>query len=91
MIRHLLPITALLTGSALLLFAGGINGLILPVRGAQEGFSDTALGLLGTGWAIGYVAGCVLVPRLVGAVGHIRTFGVMCALAAIAILSQAWW
>jgi MFS family permease len=89
MIRHLLPITALLTGSALLLFAGGINGLILPVRGAQEGFSDTALGLLGTGWAIGYVAGCVLVPRLVGAVGHIRTFGVMCALAAIAILSQA--
>ncbi len=89
MIRHLLPITALLTGSALLLFAGGINGLILPVRGAQEGFSDTALGLLGTGWAIGYVAGCVLVPRLVGAAGHIRTFGVMCALAAIAILSQA--
>lgn len=89
MARHLLPITALLLGSALLLFAGGIHGLILPIRGAAEGFSASSLGLLGTGWAVGYVAGCIVAPRLVGAVGHIRTFGVMCAFAAIAILLQA--
>ncbi|MGR3374471.1 MFS transporter [Pseudooceanicola nanhaiensis] len=89
MARHLLPITALLLGSALLLFAGGIHGLILPIRGAAEGFSASSLGLLGTGWAVGYVAGCIVAPRLVGAVGHIRTFGVMCAFAAVAILLQA--
>jgi MFS family permease len=89
MVRQLLPISALLLGSALLLFAGGMNGLILPVRGSAEGFSASALGLLGTGWAIGYVMGCLFVPRLVGTVGHIRTFGVMCAFAAVAILVQA--
>ncbi len=89
MVRQLIPISALLLGSALLLFAGGIHGLILPVRGSLEGFSAGALGLLGTGWAIGYVAGCLISPRLVGAVGHIRTFGAMCALAAVAILLQA--
>ncbi len=89
MLRQLLPISALLLGSGLLLFAGGIHGLILPVRGSIEGFSASSLGLLGTGWAIGYVAGCVIAPRLVGAVGHIRTFGVMCALAAVSILLQA--
>lgn len=89
MIRQLIPITALLFGSGLLLFAGGIHGLILPVRGSAEGFSASALGLLGTGWAVGYVLGCVLVPRMVGAVGHIRTFGVMCAFAAVSILLQA--
>jgi MFS family permease len=66
-----------------------MHGLILPVRGSIEGFSAGALGLLGTGWAIGYVAGCLISPRLVGAVGHIRTFGVMCALAAVSILLQA--
>jgi hypothetical protein len=66
-----------------------MHGLILPVRGSIEGFSASALGLLGTGWAIGYVAGCLISPRLVGAVGHIRTFGVMCALAAVAVLLQA--
>jgi MFS family permease len=35
------------------------------------------------------VAGCLISPRLVGAVGHIRTFGVMCALAAVSVLIQA--
>lgn len=87
--RSLLPISALLLGSGLLLFAGGMHGLILPVRGSAEGFTAAQLGLLGTGWAIGYVAGCLIVPRLVGAVGHIRVFGVMCSLAATAILFQA--
>lgn len=86
MIRSLLPLSALLLGSAFLLFAGGVNGLILPIRGEAEGFTAASLGLLGTGWAIGYVAGCLLTPGLVARVGHIRAFGAMCAIAAIAVL-----
>jgi len=86
MIRSLLPLTALLMGSAFLLFAGGVNALILPVRGEIEGFTATSLGLLGTGWALGYVAGCLRTPALVARVGHIRAFGAMCALASIAVL-----
>ena len=86
MTRHLMPIFALITGSAFLMIAGGINGLILPLRGSIEGFSTLSLGLLGTGWAIGYVAGCLRVPRLVRKVGHVRTFSVMAALATISVL-----
>ncbi|GGH30810.1 Predicted arabinose efflux permease, MFS family [Cribrihabitans marinus] len=86
MIRQLLPVSALLLGSALLLFAGGMNSLILPIRGTAEGFSAASLGLLGTGWALGYVAGCILTPPLVGKVGHIRAFSVMSAFAAVAML-----
>ncbi|WP_068110895.1 MFS transporter [Tropicimonas marinistellae] len=89
MITQLVPVSALLFGSALLLFAGGMHGLVLPVRGSAEGFSASSLGLLGTGWAVGYVMGCILSPRLVGLVGHIRTFGTMCALASVTILFQA--
>ncbi len=84
--RSLLSLTALLLGSAFLLFAGGINALILPIRGEIEGFTATSLGLLGTGWALGYVLGCVQTPALVAKVGHIRAFGAMCALAAITVL-----
>jgi MFS family permease len=73
-------------GAAFLQFAGGLNGLILPVRGEAEGFSSTSLGLLGTGWAIGYVVGCLSVPAVVGRVGHIRAFGAMCALASISVM-----
>ncbi|MEM9342426.1 MAG: hypothetical protein AAGA87_05230 [Pseudomonadota bacterium] len=46
MVKNLLPLTALLMGSAFLLFAGGINALILPVRGEAEGFTAASLGLL---------------------------------------------
>ena len=86
MIRSLLPLASLLIGSSFLLFAGGLNGLILPLRGQFEGFSAASLGFLGTGWAIGYVAGCLRTPALVARVGHIRAFGAMCALAAITVL-----
>ncbi|MFA8388003.1 MAG: MFS transporter [Pelagibaca sp.] len=86
MVRSILPLAALLLGSAFLVFAGGVNSLILPVRGDAEGFAATSLGLLGTGWAIGYIAGCLRTPKLVARVGHIRAFGAMCALAAIAVL-----
>lgn len=88
MLRQILPISALLLGSFFLLFAGGINALILPVRGSAEGFSALSLGLLGTGWAIGYVSGCLAMARLVQRVGHIRAFSVTASLAGIAILTQ---
>lgn len=88
MVRSLVPITALIAGSAFLMFAGGINALVLPLRGSMEGFSSFNLGLLGAGWAIGYMAGCIYVPRLVQGVGHIRTFSALAALAAITILAS---
>jgi MFS family permease len=88
MVRQILPISALLLGSFFLLFAGGINTLILPVRGTAEGFTAFSLGLLGTGWAIGYVSGCIFTARLVARVGHIRAFSVMACFAGVAILAQ---
>lgn len=84
-----LSIASLLFGAALLYLAGGINGLILPLRGSAEGMSTFSLGLIGTGWAIGFVVGCLRVPLLVARVGHIRAFSVMSALASLSILGSA--
>ena len=89
MTRRLFPLSALLLGSLFLLIAGGINGLILPIRGLSEGFSAFSLGLLGTGWAAGYVLGCIYTPVLVAGAGHIRVFSVLAATAAIVILLSA--
>ncbi|MEZ5799443.1 MAG: MFS transporter [Nitratireductor sp.] len=86
MSRLILPIFALIAGSAFLMIAGGLNGLILPLRGSAEGFSSFSLGLLGTGWAIGYIAGCLWSPRLVRRAGHIRSFAVMAAIAVVSVL-----
>jgi MFS family permease len=83
---QIVKISALLFSSALLMFAGGMHGLILPVRGAEEGFSLLALGLIGTGWSVGFISGSITVPMLVRRVGHIRAYAVMAAIASMTIL-----
>lgn len=80
------PIVALLRGTAFLLAGSGLHGLLLPLRGQEEGFSTAALGLLGTAWAAGFVAGCLFAPRLVRRVGHVRAFGAFAASGAIIAL-----
>ena len=80
------PILSLLRGTAFLLAASGLHGLLLPLRGQIEGFSTTSLGLLGTAWASGFVAGCFFAPWLVRRVGHVRTFGALAASGAIIAL-----
>jgi MFS family permease len=86
MASTLLPIAALLLGSAFLLMAGGLHGLLLPLQGTAEGFTTLELGLIGTGWSVGFMAGCLLVPMVVRRVGHVRGYGTMASLAAVAIL-----
>lgn len=86
-----LKIYALFIGSALLMFGGGLQGLLLSVRGAEEGFSLLALGLIGTGWSVGFVAGSITVPMLVQRVGHIRAFSIMAAIGTVTILLNLLW
>ena len=80
------PILSLLRGTAFLLAASGLHGLLLPLRGQEEGFSTAVLGLLGTAWAGGFVAGCFFAPRLVRRAGHVRAFATFAAAGAIVAL-----
>lgn len=80
------PILSLLRGTAFMLAASGLLSLLLPLRGQEEGFSTVVLGLLGTTWAGGFVAGCFLAPRLVQRAGHVRAFGTFAAVSAIIAL-----
>ena len=80
------PILALLRGTAFLLAASGLHGLLLPLRGQAEGFSTASLGLMGTAWASGFVAGCFFAPRIVRRAGHVRAFGAFAASGAIVAL-----
>ncbi|MBC7150869.1 MFS transporter [Ciceribacter selenitireducens] len=95
--RNLLPVMALLLGTLFLFLGNGLHGLLLPVRGSAEGYSNEILGLLGTSWATGFVAGCLIAPKLVMRVGHVRAFSSFISLIAIiALLSGIlvdpyWW
>ncbi|MEX0853230.1 MAG: MFS transporter, partial [Bauldia sp.] len=83
---QLVTVASLLLGSAFLLIAGGLHGLLLPIRGMIESFTTAELGLLGSGWAVGFIGGCLLVPAMVRRVGHIRSYGALASVSAVTIL-----
>ncbi len=91
MLMSFRPILSLLWGTAFLLAGSGLQSLVMPLRGQAEGFSTAALGLLGTAWAIGFVAGCYFAPRLVRKVGHVRAYGAFAATASIVALMTGIW
>ena len=83
---HIVPILALLFSTGFLLAGNGLHSLLLPLRGAAEGFTTADIGLIGTGWAVGFVLGCITAPVVVRRVGHIRAFACSAACAAIIVL-----
>ena len=72
--RMLLPVAALLFSDALLLIGHGLQLTLLPVSAELLGFGAAQIGLMGSTYYVGFVAGCLLTPLLMRRVGHIRTF-----------------
>ncbi|PTM94386.1 MFS transporter [Mycoplana dimorpha] len=95
--KNLLSVFSLLLGTLFLFLGNGLHGLLLPVRGSLEGYATTILGLLGTSWATGFVLGCLLAPKIVKRIGHVRAFsGFASLIAIIALLTgilvdPVWW
>lgn len=84
--RNILPVFALLCGTLFLFMGNGLHSLLLPMRGTAEGYATTTLGLLGTTWATGFVVGCLVAPKLVRRVGHVRAFSGFIAVIAMTAL-----
>src|ERR1700704_1302834 len=86
MVPQLVTVSSLLLGSALLLMAGGLHGLLLPTQGVVAGFTTIELGLIGTGWGVGFMSGCPGLPEVGPRIARVRACGVLTPGAAITIL-----
>jgi len=80
------------------MLGNGLQGSLLGVRASLEGFGLSATGFIMSGYFIGMMAGSMIVPKLVGRVGHIRSFGALASLASTSILVHVifidpwvWW
>ncbi len=79
-------ITILLFGTAILMLGQGLLVTLLPVRGDIEGFSTSWIGGMGGAYYAGFAIGCLIGPKLILKVGHIRVFAGFAALTAVATL-----
>ena len=80
-------ILILLSGLGLLLVGVGLLGTLLGVRATLAEFSNIDIGLIMGGYYAGYIAGTLLVPRVIRNVGHIRSFAAFAAVGASASLA----
>ncbi len=75
------PLIPLLIAAGILLGGNGLQGTLVALRGAQEGFSPAIIGFTGTAYFGGFLLGCVFITRIMKAVGHVRSFSALAAMA----------
>lgn len=72
----------------MLLLIGGnaLVGVTTPLRAHMNGFPDLAIGLLGSAYFAGMLAGTLAAPAVIRRAGHIRAFAAFVALAAASVV-----
>ena len=75
------PMIPLLIAAGILLGGNGLQGTLVAVRGAQEGFSPSVIGFMGTAYFGGFLLGCLAISRIMKSVGHVRSFSALAAMA----------
>jgi len=76
----------LFIGMIFLMISNGLLTTLLTLRGSSLGFSDSTIGLMQSGYPVGSLLGCLIAPRLIMRVGHIRVFAALASIASGAAL-----
>ena len=87
--KQLFSIGAILFSTAIFIAGNGLLGTLIPARAHIAGFSNLSIGVIGSAYFVGFVAGCFAGPRLLARAGHSRTFAVGAGLAAATTLLQS--
>lgn len=80
MLKVLAHSWALLLGLLLLMLGNGLQGTLLGIRGAIEGFATWQLSVVMSAYFLGFLAGSQLAPRMLAQVGHVRVFAALASL-----------
>ena len=80
------PLIPLLLTAGILLGGNGLQGTLIAMRGALEGFEPSTIGFIGTFYFLGFLLGCLSITRMMRAVGHVRSFATLAAIASAGTL-----
>jgi MFS family permease len=84
---NIFPSIAALLFSVLLLIGGNsLVGVATPLRARIEGFPDLTVGLLGSVYFAGMLAGTLAAPAIIRRGGHIRAYAAFVALAVVSVI-----
>jgi MFS family permease len=76
----------LFVGMIFLMVSNGLLATLLTLRAGGLGFSESAIGLVQSGYPVGALLGCLIAPRFIMRVGHIRIFAALASIASTSAL-----
>jgi MFS family permease len=79
-------IAALLLSVLMLIGGNSLVGVVTPLRARIEGFPDLTVGLLGSVYFAGMLAGTLAAPAIIRRGGHIRAYAAFVALAVVSVI-----
>lgn len=91
MIKTIASIYSLLSATAVLLLGSGLLNTVVALRAGVEAFPKGIIGLIMSGFFLGYVVGSYLCPRIIRAVGHIRSFSTFAAVGCASVILHGLW
>jgi len=77
MLKVLATSWPLLLGVMLLMVGNGVQGTLLGIRGALEGFSTFQLSIVMSAYFVGFLFGSRITPEMIRRVGHVRVFAAL--------------
>lgn len=80
---------ALLFGIFLLMLGNGLQGTLLSIRGAIEGFSPTTMSWVMSAYYLGFLGGSKFAPTMIARVGHVRVFAALASIVSTAFIIYA--
>lgn len=86
MLASLRSVFSLMLSTLLMMIGFGLASYVLPVRSVAEGWSTLIISLIATGYTLGFTLSCIITPKFVARVGHVRVFAALITLLSIAIL-----
>jgi len=85
---QIISISSLLVGMSLLLIGNSLQGTLIAIRATGEAFSPHAIGIMASGYFLGFVVGTLVTAYLIERAGHIRAFTALASLASAAALGH---
>jgi len=86
MIKIVVSHFSLLIATAILLLGSGLLGTVVALRAGIESFPEGIIGLIMSGFFMGYVLGSYLCPHVIRSIGHIRSFSVFASIGCVSVI-----
>ncbi len=84
--KTILSTWPIFAGILLLVLGNGLQATLIGVRGALIGLDTATLSAVLAAYYIGYISGCIITPKLVKNVGHVRVYAAFASCASAVAL-----